>query len=304
MEYFDVPEANPGQDGVCSDNQCPCGFPGARIPRGTGYIYISQECVDFRRDARSVAEAEMKIAMIRARMGGMVMFDPSMITSILVCEQGARARGLDLATAAADARHWWLTHKVPLRATPLAGRGALDQSEEPDAPKEPAVFTREIRAEAASLEEATAALEAQLKAGETIISRKTVTNGDPRSVRGKADTLKGAFAQARQRVPKGASGIVERELSAGGREAFSIVVEAFSEEEAKEAAKREGKRRACKGKARLESVKLLEAGKKGFLGIGRKPSRYEASMSDYWPAEVEISFTPPITLSAKVKIGS
>jgi hypothetical protein len=40
---------------------------------------------------------------------------------ILVCEQGAKLRNLDLEVAAADAKYWWKTGKAPLRATPLAG---------------------------------------------------------------------------------------------------------------------------------------------------------------------------------------
>ena len=121
MEYIEVPEVNPGQDGLCSDNDCPCGFPGEKIPRGSGYIYVSKEVVDFRRDALSVRAAERKIAALKQNMGGgMVMFAPNTFAPILMCEQGARKRGLDLEVAAADARHWWKTGLVPLRATPLA----------------------------------------------------------------------------------------------------------------------------------------------------------------------------------------
>ncbi len=121
MEYFDAPEANPGQDGVCSDNECPCGYPGATIPRGTGYLYISKELVEFRRDARSVEQARKKLERIRASTPGMmVIFDPSVSMPILMCEQGARKRGLDMEVAAADARYWWEHHKAPLRPTPLA----------------------------------------------------------------------------------------------------------------------------------------------------------------------------------------
>jgi ribosomal protein L24E len=120
MEYFEVPEANPGMDGICSDNECPCGYPGATIPRGTGYIYVSQAVVDFRQDARTVAQAENKMAMMQAMSPGTMMFGQDVVTSTLMCEQGARKRGLDLEVAAADAKHWWETGLVPLRATPLA----------------------------------------------------------------------------------------------------------------------------------------------------------------------------------------
>ena len=48
MDYFEV--KLPDGDGACSDNSCPC--PNTRLPRGTGYLYIDQALVDFRRDAR------------------------------------------------------------------------------------------------------------------------------------------------------------------------------------------------------------------------------------------------------------
>lgn len=46
--------------------------------------------------------------------------DPGTASPIMCCEQGARLRGLDLEIAAADAKYWWETGLVPLRATPLA----------------------------------------------------------------------------------------------------------------------------------------------------------------------------------------
>src|SRR5205085_9119964 len=43
------------------------------------------------------------------------------IGPVLMCEQGARLRNLDLGVAAADAKQWWETGQVPLRATPIKG---------------------------------------------------------------------------------------------------------------------------------------------------------------------------------------
>jgi hypothetical protein len=133
MEYFEVPEARPGQDGICSDNDCPCGYPGAKIPRGTGYMYISKTVVDFRRDARTIKEVEQKVARMRQNTKSSFIFGQNVITSTLMCEQGARKRGLDLEVAAADAKYWWETGLVPLRATPLAG--SPKPKEKPAQPK-------------------------------------------------------------------------------------------------------------------------------------------------------------------------
>ncbi len=129
MEYMEVPETHPGEDGICSDLNCPCGVPGVKIPRGTGYIYISQAVVDFRQDARSAAEAAKKIARLKAQPNGLLLFDQNVVAPTLICEQGARKRGLDLAVASADAKYWWETGLVPLRETPLANSAAAEAKE-------------------------------------------------------------------------------------------------------------------------------------------------------------------------------
>lgn len=120
MDYFECDL--PAGDGLCSDNACPC--PEVAIPRGTGYLYIEQDLVDFRRryprlqDARKAKEQQLN--QQRSAMG--IQFTAFYrLGPILVCEQGAKLRNLDLEVAAADAKHWWATGEVPLRATLLAG---------------------------------------------------------------------------------------------------------------------------------------------------------------------------------------
>jgi hypothetical protein len=124
VKYFEV--GLPRWDAVCSDGNCPC--PETPIPQGTGYIYISPDVVEFRRDALTSREATEKLERIRAegeaRTGRSVIINPQgWAVPVLVCEQGARLRHLDLEVAAADARHWWKTGLVPLRATPEAASG-------------------------------------------------------------------------------------------------------------------------------------------------------------------------------------
>ena len=121
MDYFEVP--TPLGDGFCSDRACPC--PGVKIPRGSGYLYISEQVVDFRRDALTIQEMAEKMARIERELEretgvDMTVLSPRWATGILVCEQGAKLRGLDLEVAAADAKHWWETGLMPLRATPVA----------------------------------------------------------------------------------------------------------------------------------------------------------------------------------------
>ena len=122
-QYFETPR--PTEDyWNCSDDDCPCSE--VEIRRGSGYVYISQEVVDFRRDCCKLEDAERKIQRIRQEMH-ILGVTPSVsfrrsFNPDLICGQAARLRGLDLGVAAADAEYWWKTGKLPLRATPLAGK--------------------------------------------------------------------------------------------------------------------------------------------------------------------------------------
>jgi len=118
MDFFEVPINSPA---VCSDNSCPCGP--TSIPYGGGYLYISESAVDFRRDARSAKELQIKAAAYIKSLGGgekkYIVLDPTIYKAILVCEKAAKRRGLNLHVAAADAKHAWKTAKAPLRPTPM-----------------------------------------------------------------------------------------------------------------------------------------------------------------------------------------
>ena len=120
MRHMQV-SGNHRNPAMCSDDACPCGIPGATISRGEGYIYVSKEVAEFRSDCLTEAEAMAKIQRLSAQMGATVFAGSGVFAPILMCEQGAKNRGLDLDVAAADARHWWETGLVPLRPTPLAG---------------------------------------------------------------------------------------------------------------------------------------------------------------------------------------
>ncbi|MEI8350035.1 MAG: hypothetical protein WCI77_07765 [Candidatus Omnitrophota bacterium] len=127
MKYFEVPR--PAGNGLCSDKNCPCSE--TVILRGSGYLYISQELVDFRQDCLSYEQLQAKLeAMAKSDplnnhgSSGFVRFLPPGTTSpIMMCKQGATLRGLDLGVAAADAKYWWKTGLVPLRVTPIATGG-------------------------------------------------------------------------------------------------------------------------------------------------------------------------------------
>lgn len=123
MKYFesDVPSG----DGLCSDNNCPC--PEVLIPRGTGYLYIKKSLVDFRKQCPTL-ESARKLMQNRhkqatANLGGALSGFYS-LGPILVCEQGAKLRNLNLEVSSADAKKWWETGLVPLRETPIHSDGS------------------------------------------------------------------------------------------------------------------------------------------------------------------------------------
>jgi len=116
VEYFEV--MRPSGDGLCSDDNCPCGIPGARIPRGEGYLVISEGVIEFRRDARSIEESKTKVLNVQAKGVIIPHRGKGVVTPILCCGQSPKLNGLDRRVAAADAKHWWKTGLAPLRATP------------------------------------------------------------------------------------------------------------------------------------------------------------------------------------------
>jgi WD domain, G-beta repeat len=121
MNYFQQPAPSSGR---CSYPHCPCDE--TLIPKGKGYLYITNECVVFRQDALSLDAAYAKLEAAGRRSGSMIMLSAGIASPILVCEKGARLLELDLEIAAADARHWWETGQVPLRQTPLKSPAPVD----------------------------------------------------------------------------------------------------------------------------------------------------------------------------------
>jgi hypothetical protein len=84
---------------------------------GGGYIYISSEVVDFRKDALSLADVKVKLEQ-QTQAGEYISV--SKYAPILVCEIAAQKRNLDMAVAKADAQMYWREGRVPLRPTPWA----------------------------------------------------------------------------------------------------------------------------------------------------------------------------------------
>ncbi len=132
MQYMecDVPQG----EGYCLDNDCPC--PPTRLSRGQGYLFISPEVVAFRKDCLSRSELQQKLApsVERGEYVSVTAYEP-----VIVCEEAAHSRNLDLRTAAEDAKRWWNEGIAPLRPTPKAAGGFMPASFEAAEPSKPAI---------------------------------------------------------------------------------------------------------------------------------------------------------------------
>lgn len=126
MRYFVSPPMSK-RGGLCSYPPCPCDE--VEIPRGSGYLYITAECCDFRSDAASLEALEAKIERIQEERNQLIMLGPGIASPILMCSQGAKMLDLDLEIAAADARAWWETGEVPFRPTPKRGEPAREMEQ-------------------------------------------------------------------------------------------------------------------------------------------------------------------------------
>jgi hypothetical protein len=129
VQYFEVPvtAADKFLGFLCSDNECPCPGTEPLVPSETGFLFISSGVVEMRKDARSQAEIEVKLERIRknleknldgANSKSLIIWGAGTTRPIFLCRQGAERRGLDLATAAQDAKMWLETGRCPLRPTP------------------------------------------------------------------------------------------------------------------------------------------------------------------------------------------
>lgn len=143
--------------------------------------------------------------------------------------------------------------------------------------------------EAETLEEAKSQLEAKAK-GIDILSMKIISDGKPQKVTGTADSIEAAYANAESKISDNAKIIEKNQLETPN--SIVVVVEAFTEQEAKALAQREIKSK------RITAIKLKAAGKKGFMGMGKAPNQYE--ITEFQPAIGEITYQTKAIISAKI----
>lgn len=151
-------------------------------------------------------------------------------------------------------------------------------------------ITQAVEIEADSPEEAREQIKSQMDKGLVVLLEKIIVNGQPTSQKTTADSVELAFVNARKMLPKEAIILEEKVLIPSQQK--TIVTKARENEEAANIANKEA---GFLGKdAFVKSVKLVVAGKKGFLGLGRELNQYEAGI--VLPATVEVIYKQRIRI--------
>jgi hypothetical protein len=151
----------------------------------------------------------------------------------------------------------------------------------------------EVEVHTDTLDEAWWAIQTQVPEGFHVSAERVVSDGTEKTVRGFADTLDDAFADASREIPPGAE-ILKRDVW-NDADSYVETVEAADEETARR--ELEARLSAC----RVETLALAQAGRSGFLGIGRKLNRYDATMVSQ--AAVEVTYKPKVHVIAEFSKG-
>jgi hypothetical protein len=153
-----------------------------------------------------------------------------------------------------------------------------------------------IEVEGDSLEEVRRQIKLQIPEGSSLISEEIISNGNRSSIRTYGSTTDVAFAKAESKLAKNSLIIEKKELS--GPQQKVVRIKAFEEKVALEEAKKQiGMKYGAS--AEVLAVKLLVAGKRGFLGWGKEPNEYEVELLQ--EAVVEISYRPKVKISVKIE---
>lgn len=151
---------------------------------------------------------------------------------------------------------------------------------------------RIIEIEAESLDAARQQLRSQMPEGSYLLSERVISDGTPVAAKAVADTTEAAFAQARREIPSNAAIVEEKELQAPARKL--VPIHAFNEPRAESKARSQA-RSHLGGTATVAGLRLVDAGRKGFLGIGAKRNRYIAELIRQAIAQVTYRPKPKVS---------
>jgi hypothetical protein len=144
------------------------------------------------------------------------------------------------------------------------------------------VETGSIEVRAETLEAARAQI--TIPEGSVLVSERILSDGQSVRVSGSAATVEGATAKTKERAPADAATLEEHVHQPP---LVHITVTTFAEQQARKRA-RTLATPLPGGDLFVTNVTVKIPGSKGFLGIGKKPSQYEVTLSPN--IEVELSF--------------
>ena len=148
-----------------------------------------------------------------------------------------------------------------------------------------------IEVEAESVPEARRLIQAKIPPGFESQSEKVISDGQPVTVTVAAETLAAAQAQARSQLPAGAWIVEQKNLTTPATTVLSV--KAFDEPGAKTEA-----RRQIDSSAAINTIKLVTAGRAGFLGLGKVPNQYDVEV--FQPAVVAITYQSKVKLAVTI----
>jgi hypothetical protein len=148
-----------------------------------------------------------------------------------------------------------------------------------------------IEAEAESVPEARKIINSQIPKKLNLISEEIISDGLPKTVEAVANTIQEAFIKAQEGIPPGANILERKEVAVPCQKV--VIVEAFDEQNANAVAMQ-----GIENKATIKAIRLTVSGKPGFLGMGKKPNRYEAEL--FYKAVVTITYKTRAKISAKI----
>jgi hypothetical protein len=171
-----------------------------------------------------------------------------------------------------------------------AGMGRLGT---PSGPVHKAAESNPITIEVCGItvEEARDELKRRLGPGQVVTAEKVKCDGREVWIERSADNIELAYAKAEAEIPRDARIALRREIGTGGSK--QVTVFAAREEDV------EGKvREHFPATAVVRGVRLINAGRKGFLGIGARLAKFEADITDQ--AGVEIRYRQSARIEAQI----
>ena len=154
-------------------------------------------------------------------------------------------------------------------------------------------YKKQVHATAETIEEARVKIQEQVPEGMAVISEKILSDGKPQVIEALGENVDAAFQEAESKKSEVAN-VIERK-TVSEPQAKTITVEAFDESLAREAVKTH-----LSKYGKLIKVSIKTSGRRGFLGIGKKPHTYELELWE--PAKVQVTVKSDVIIESTVGV--